>query len=220
MDDPNTPPTLSQGRDYMDRHDKHQRSPAGPIAAFAFLAGVTIVAFLTQGPPRTTQQASANTVVPEQSNPGSLGVNQSFDEAVSALEATLATNPFDTLALASLVELMLASHQPDQALEVTSKWIQASPDSPDAWLQRTMAFAALERWEDALGANQVLLNIDPSRLLTHLNMGAIHGNLGDAEEARRWWTGVIETAPGTDEALAAERSLAQMAQQEAGNSSP
>jgi hypothetical protein len=53
-----------------------------------------------------------------------------------------------------------------------------------------------------------LLELDPSRMITHLNMGAIHGNLRELDEARRWWSGIVEQAPGTREADAALEALA------------
>jgi tetratricopeptide (TPR) repeat protein len=200
-----------QAADYLNQPSPRRAVPLGPVLGLVLLGGVTAVAFAMQGRPVLSPQGPENPSEVEVPHPGEMPVSASFGEAVSTLEAALAATPDDTLALASLVELMLSSHQGERAVELTTRWLDAYPGHPEAMLQRVMAYSALERWDEALEANRALYDVDPSSMLTRLNMGALYGNIGDADEARRWWTGVVEASPGTNEATVAERSLGRLA---------
>lgn len=215
MDDPSRferDEPAPQAGDYLRSQSRGWRGPGLPLAGFALLGIITVTAYIIKGPAVTPVEVDPGSELGAPSGTATMPVSASFDEAMASIEEALEADPADTLALAALIELTMSSHQLERAISLTDDWLAISPDHPEALLRKVMALASLERWEEALVVNHQLFVLDRARLLPRLNMGSIYGNLGQVEEARRWWTEVIEEAPGTAEAAAAERALAQLSE--------
>lgn len=180
-----------------------------PLAGFLLLAAVTVVAFVAKGPPVRPQQGAAAEAA-SGGQPRDMPVSMSYEEELATLEAAVADDPRDTLALAALSELSLSAHNPERAIGLIDQWLEIAPESPNALLQKVMAYASLERWDEALEVNRALYELDPSRLLTRLNMGSLYANSGDMDAARAWWGEIIVDAPDSNAADAARQALAQL----------
>jgi tetratricopeptide (TPR) repeat protein len=186
-----------------------------PIVAFLAIFGLTLVLFFLQldrspdpasgAPPPTP--AGAPGVAP---HPESMPLNDSFQQRLSDLQAALEADPADTVALSELSGIWLTAHQPERGLALSRQWTEVAPESVSAWLQLVTAYGVLERWDEAFQANVRLLELAPDHHLGMLNMGTIQANRQELEEARRWWSRVVEEAPGTSEAQAAAESLSQL----------
>jgi len=137
-------------------------------------------------------------------------LNASFQQRLDDLQAALEANPGDTAALAELSGIWLTAHQPERGLALSQQWTEVAPESVEAWLQLVAAYGLLQRWDEALEANRRVLELSPDNRTAMVNMGALHANRQELEEARRWWTRVVEEAPGTSEADLAARSLREL----------
>jgi len=202
----------------MHRHDvPRDRTGRGaaPVVAFLAIFGLTLVLFFLQfdspAGPATGVPAPGSGAVPGGApHPESMPLNDTFRQRLSDLQAALDADPNDTLALSELSGIWLTAHQPERGLELSLRWRDAAPESVSAWLQLVTAYGVLERWDEAYEANVRLLELAPDHRLAMLNMGTIQANRAQPEEARRWWSRVIEEAPGTSEAEAAAQSLGQL----------
>lgn len=200
-----------QAGDYLESARPLAPGAMIPLAGFILLAAITAFAFIQQ---RLSSGSQEDATAPPASAASAAAENAplsaSFAERMAALEAAVAADPRDTLALAHLAEFTLAAHQPERALEVVDDWLAVAPRSLAALDQKAMAYAAMERWSEALEVNQRMYELDPTLDVVRLNMGAIYGNLGDMEQARRWFMTVVTDAPGTPHADAAVRAIARL----------
>jgi tetratricopeptide (TPR) repeat protein len=212
------PPGASSGRsethpqaaDYLRSERRMAPGALLPVAVFALLAAVTAIAFVVKGPATRPSGSGAVAAPASGGGPSQMPVSMSYEEQLATLEAAVAADPRDTLALAALAELTMASHQVERALGLIDDWLRIAPESPNALLQKVIAYSSMQRWDEAIEANLLLYELDPDRLLTRVNMGALYANKGEPDSARSWWNGVVSDAPGTNEALASERAIAQL----------
>ncbi|MDH4043455.1 MAG: tetratricopeptide repeat protein [Gemmatimonadota bacterium] len=133
--------------------------------------------------------------VPDRGN-----VSHEFRAEVAALEARLTSTPSDTAALVRLGSLLLTAHQPATAIPYLERYTAINPTNWEIWLQLVTAYGALNDWDKALEATMAMLAIWPNDPEAMYNVGAIHANQGEYQEARRWWERVRDQ--GTDSALA------------------
>ena len=92
------------------------------------------------------------------------------------------------------------AHQPAKAIPYLERYTAINQTNREVWLQLVTAYGALDNWGKALEATMAILASWPDDPEAMYNVGAIHANQGDYEEARRWWEKVRDQ--GTDSALA------------------
>lgn len=161
----------------------------------AAAAAVAATALVTLGEPsrplpptRSPGTVSAETTeVHSATTPDGGNVGHAYRSEVAALEARLEAAPGDTVALARLGSLLQMAHQPTEAISYLERYTAIDPTSREVGLQLAMAYGALGKWGEALEASMVILASWPNDPEVMYNIGAIHANQGNYDEARRWW---------------------------------
>lgn len=178
------------------------------ILTLTAAAAVAVTVFVTlREPPRLPSVArSPGTAVAEAvdvhsaTTPDRGNVSHEFRVEVAALEEGLNNAPSDTVALARLGSLLHMAHQPAKAIPYLERYTAINQTNREVWFQLVAAYGALENWGKALETTMAILASWPDDPEAMYNVGAIHANQGDYEEARRWWERVRDQ--GTDSALA------------------
>ena len=79
--------------------------------------------------------------------------------------------------------------------------IEMQPYSSDAWMRRGILLNNLNRHDEALGAYDEALSINPADAETVINRGVTLDNLGRSEEALAAYEGALKLDPLSEEAL-------------------
>jgi tetratricopeptide (TPR) repeat protein len=131
-----------------------------------------------------------------------------FFQEVASLEEALEANPDDTVALARMGELMMDSHQSEQAIEYLERYLALSTGTQEAQLQLANAYAGEARWQDALTLLEGFVERWPDNYVALFNLGAVHANLDEPDQAIAFWERV--------QAEASDSVLVTMAQEAIG----
>jgi tetratricopeptide (TPR) repeat protein len=160
-------------------------------AAAAVAATVLATVHEPSRPPSTT--GSPGTVLAETTEvrsattPNAGNVGHAFRSEVAALEERLDAAPDDTVALARLGSLLQMAHQPAEAIPYLERYTAIDQTSREVGFQLAMAYGALGEWGEALEASMAILASSPNDPEIMYNIGAIHANQGNYDDARRWW---------------------------------
>ena len=142
------------------------------------------------------------------------------EQAIAEGERAIALDPNNDEGYAHLAEILNLAGKPQEALGLVEKAMRLNPYYPYWYLYHLgLAYAATERYEEAIAALKRVLTRNPDFLPTHLLLAAIYGELGREEEARAEIAEILrlspnfslevvrQTAPVKDQALL-ERFLA------------
>ncbi len=178
------------------------------ILTLTAAAAVAVAVFVTLREPARLPSAarSPGTALAEAEDvhsaitPDRGNVSHEFRAEVAALEERLINATSDTVALARLGSLLHMAHQPAKAIPYLERYTAINQTNREVWFQLVAAYGALDNWGKALEATMAILASWPDDPEAMYNVGAIHANQGDYEEARRWWERVRDQT--TDSALA------------------
>ena len=187
------------------------KSNAPKIFVLLCLIGLTVVLYLRTS--RPWEQPGAGGGVPGQGAPmpqGQAPVLDAFFQEVAALEQALEANPDDTVSLARMGQLMVDSHQAEQAIEYLQRYLALSPGSQDAQLRLANAYAGESRWQDALTLLEGFVERWPDNYVALFNLGAVYANLEQRDEALALWERVRDGASDSVLVTMAEEALAAM----------
>jgi tetratricopeptide (TPR) repeat protein len=86
---------------------------------------------------------------------------------------------------------------------------QAEVIQPDdcSWFQVAVAYEKLGRNDESINAYQKVITLNPNNSLAWFNMGGLHWNAGEWEEARRIWKTAVVRFPDHDLAARLRRDL-------------
>ena len=159
--------------------------------------------------PQSTNGPSSNLppghiALPSQSEATSEHIN------IDALKARVEGAPNDTTLLNHLAQVLHDEGKYEEAAVYYEKFLKLSPQSVQGWLDLANVYAALKEWDKALEASTFLLDFVPHHPSAMYNMGAIHANLANFDEAIYWWTQVRDQQENPDLALQATQSLNQI----------
>jgi predicted Zn-dependent protease len=82
-------------------------------------------------------------------------------------------------------------------IEIFAEMVKQQPLDAMIWYGLASEYAKLERWSDAAGALQNVVQINPDYTAAYQMLGTSLVNQGRKEEARRAWTEGIEVARRT-----------------------
>jgi len=80
----------------------------------------------------------------------------------------------------------VAEGQLDDAIAKYQAALTLDPVFADAWEGLSMAFADLERWDDALEAAKKVVELTPDEQLGYTNVSRIYQRAGNVPEAEAW----------------------------------
>lgn len=119
--------------------------------------------------------------------PGRDNVSHEFRAEVSALRQRLTESPEDTLALVRLGNLLQMAHRPAEAVPLLESYTAINKGNREAWFQLATSYGTLNQWDKAMEVMTTMLATWPDDAQVMYNVGAIHANQGEYEEARQWW---------------------------------
>lgn len=179
----------------------------------AFLLFAVVYWNLTSTP--VPQQAAApNSASVNASTPGSLPADHPggipAGVTIEALKARVEVSPDDTTLLNHLAQVLHDASRYEEAAVYYNKYLLLAPGNIQGWLDLANVYAALQEWENALEASRSLLAFVPDHPSAMYNMGAIHANLANIEEATHWWTQVRDQENDPGLAAQAAQNLKQI----------
>jgi len=170
-----------------------QRLSAILVLAAAAAVAVAVFVSLQESvrPPAASSSPGAASAVAADVHPATTpdrgNVSHEFRAEVAALEERLKDAPSDTVALARLGSLWNMAHQPAKAIPPLERYTAINRTNREVWLQLVTAYGAVGDWGKALEATTTILASWPNDPEAMYNVGVIHANQGNYEEARRWW---------------------------------
>lgn len=164
---------------------------------------------------RPVQQSAPTPELPagteqESVEPSAENVDPSFHARVMSLEQEVEAAPTDTSLLLELAHLRQDAHQMVEAAEAYERLLEVAPDHYQARLDLALCYAELGRWNDALLTTEAVLVAKPNDPAALYNIGAIHANQENFEDARVAWERVAAQTEDADLAMRARQSLSQL----------
>lgn len=129
--------------------------------------------------------------------------------AAAQAEALLEAIPGHPPARLLLGMARLADRQPQAALEVLQPLAAEQPAAPQVHLALADAWAALQRWAEAIAAGERALALQPALPGGWLRLGAWHDRLGQRAQAEAAFLRHVQEAVADPALLAAGRALAE-----------
>jgi len=157
-----------------------------------------------------TQAAASASIPPASTNVQSQGAMTSEHLTIDALKERVQQAPNDTSLVNHLAQILHDASRYEEAADYYNQYLALAPKNVQGWLDLANVYAALQDWDNALKASQSLLDFVPHHPSAMYNMGAIHANLSDLEEATFWWTQVRDQKEDPDLAQQAEQNLLQI----------
>lgn len=81
---------------------------------------------------------------------------------------------------------LIAEGKPGEAVARYREAIAIDADYVDAWHGLAMAYAEMERFEEAIEAGMKLVELDPDDPLAYTNLSRFYQQKGDVPEAEAW----------------------------------
>ena len=125
-------------------------------------------------------------------------------EAQSAASA-----PLQAIAATDLALVLVAMEQPEDALAELDLATSLQPDNAESWLLKATLLRRLEQLDEAQSAIERAGELAPLEPMVGLEAGIIALFSGREDAARASWQSVVDLAPESPQALAAQNYLAQ-----------
>ena len=162
----------------------------------------------TSSPTQATASASTGSV--STTAESQAAAMASADITIDALKERVQQAPNDTSLVNHLAQILHDASRYEEAAEYYNQYLALAPKNVQGWLDLANVYAAQQDWDNAIKASQSLLDFVPHHPPAMYNMGAIHANLSNLEEAAFWWTQVRDQEEDTDLAQQAEQNLLQI----------
>lgn len=175
----------------------------------------------TEQPAKTAPPAATEATSPQQqsaSPQGNASQAKTLDEArVQQLTTILNSDPKNAGAMVQLGNTYFDAERYPDAITWYEKSLAIDPKNPDASTDLGVSYYYTNRADDALKQFQTSLAINPRHTKTLLNQGIVLAfGKQDLTGAAAAWKKVVELAPGSPEAQAAQRGLDGIAAAQAG----
>lgn len=122
----------------------------------------------------------------------------SVPAAVDSLQTAIQSDPKQASPYRALIAVHLANHHPEQALEVSSRGLQALPGNFSLRLSRATTLEALGKTEDAISIYEALLAEQPNAVIVANNLASLLAdNRKDPASLRRAYD-IAQRFRGTD----------------------
>lgn len=143
--------------------------------------------------------------------PNADNVDHAVRAEMQRLQRALEAAPEDTSLLVRMARLLHDAHRPAEAVDYYERYLRLNPSDRQGWLDLADCCAATAAWDRARTAMETLLERFPDDPAALYNLGAIHANTGDFDEARAWWTRARNQTADAALARRAAASLEQIA---------
>jgi tetratricopeptide (TPR) repeat protein len=176
----------------------------------------------TQQPAKTPPPAPESTVAaPQQSQGGAAPQGKVLDEArVQQLTTILNSDPKNSGAAVQLGNTYFDAERYPEAIKWYEQALSLDPKNADASTDLGVSYYYTNRSDEALKQFENSLRIDPKHTKTLLNKGIVLAfGKQDLTGAAESWQKVVDLAPGSPEAQAAQRGLEGIAASRAGQRS-
>lgn len=117
------------------------------------------------------------------------------EDALADYRRVVEVDPEDEEGCRKLAELLLSSHQADQALPYFLRWRQRQPNDPEVLLGLAQCQAELARTDEAMSLLDRLLSAEPRNAVALALRGKLALDAGRAIEAESWLRKSLALAP-------------------------
>jgi cytochrome c-type biogenesis protein CcmH/NrfG len=103
------------------------------------------------------------------------------------------------------------THQAQKAVDAYAKALELQPNDPNVMTDQGVMYRELRQYDRAIASFEKANKLDPTHVQSIYNLGVVYAfDLRDPAKAAKYWSRVIETAPGSREAVQARQALASM----------
>lgn len=170
------------------------------------LAGFFAAHALQSGAPTTTIAAPIN---PPPATPPTPHLD--IQAHLFAAEQAVQKDPKNLAAWIQLGNGYFDSHKPQQAVEAYAKALLLDPDNADVLTDQGVMYRELKAYDKAIANWERAQKLDPRHLQSLYNLGIVYAyDLQQPAKARTAWSKVVELAPGSPNAMEAQRQLSQL----------
>ena len=118
------------------------------------------------------------------------------DQAIVALEKTIAINPNYADGIAGLGEVLQFAGRPDEAIEMFRKAIRLNPIPPVRYFHGLgLAYYLTGQYDEAIAALKRVINRNPNFWPAHIYLAATYVKLKEGERARAKVTKILRIVP-------------------------
>jgi cytochrome c-type biogenesis protein CcmH/NrfG len=103
------------------------------------------------------------------------------------------------------------THQAQKAVDAYAKALELQPNDPNVMTDQGVMYRELRQYDRAIASFEKASKLDPTHVQSIYNLGVVYAfDLRDPAKAAKYWSRVIEMAPGSREAVQARQALASM----------
>lgn len=142
---------------------------------------------------------------PRGASPGK--VTPEFKAKIASLKSEIEANPQDTTKIKELANLLVAGHNPIEAIIYYEKLLKLNPQSLDTYFALSDIYYERQEYDRTLELTKKIIELTPSDERAYYNLGAVKASMNEISEAKRIWNEVIAKFPGTESAKLAADAL-------------
>ncbi|MEE4201559.1 tetratricopeptide repeat protein [Erythrobacter sp.] len=141
---------------------------------------------------------------------GDVAQARAFLSQAKADARAAASAPLRAIAATDLARVLVSMDEPDAALAELDEALELQPENADTWLLKATLLRRMERLGEAQAAIEQASTHAPRAPAIGLEAGVIAVLTGREDAARESWQSLIDLAPESPAALAAQDYLAQL----------
>lgn len=139
--------------------------------------------------------------------PGGGNVSSEFKQRMERLKNGYETNPNDIENAQEYARLLAAAHKPEEAVKIYNSILTKQNDRSYLRLELATVYFNLSQYEEAKTELKKVLEQRPNDAEVIFNLGAVEASMGNNNQAREIWEGVVKNYPNTEAAEFASSAL-------------
>ena len=139
--------------------------------------------------------------------PSSQNVSESFKHELNSLKKEAEQNPNDTVTLRKYADLLVASHKPQESIELYERILKKNPKRIDILFSLAFVYYNSGNFKNAEDETNKILHYDNQNIQALYNLGAIEASKGNNEDAKRIWSKLLNDFPNSELANMTRESL-------------
>ena len=178
------------------------------VIAVSLLGSLAIMAWIVWSERPAPAPPSGVTLPASTGSQDAVAVPAVDEDQAADLRARAESNPDDVESRVALGNLYYDANRFEQAIPWYEQALVLAPDNVDVSTDLGVSYYYVQQPGRAVAQFERSLEVDPRHAKTHLNLGIVRAfGLQDLDGALAAWERVIEIAPGSAEAIAAQDAL-------------
>jgi cytochrome c-type biogenesis protein CcmH/NrfG len=159
---------------------------------------------------RSQTQGSPTQAIPPGDAPamGQVGPNAQAAAQLADMESAALKNPQNHELVLQAANFAHDNGYFEKAVTYYDRYLGSHPDNVNAMVDKGTCLHELKRSEEAITVVKQALKIEPNHLQANYNLGVINLQLGNVQEANKYFSKVVSIAPTSEMGMRAQQLLA------------